>query len=110
MERVTTYNYKNWLEEIKNQVRTAQIKVAIAANKELILFYWDLGQNIAEALKKQQWGNKTLETLSKDLSREFPDIKGFSVTNLRYMKLFYEYFSTQELIHHHAGMNCQQRK
>lgn len=103
MERVTTYNYKNWFEEIKNQVRTAQTKVAIAANKELILFYWDLGQNIAEALKKQQWGNKTLETLSKDLSREFPDIKGFSVTNLRYMKLFYEYFSTQELIHHHAG-------
>lgn len=61
MERVTTYNYKNWLEEIKNQVRTAQTKVAIAANKELILFYWDLGQNIAEALKKQQWGNKTQE-------------------------------------------------
>lgn len=47
-------NYKNWLATIKDKVRTAQIKVGIAANKELISFYWDLGKNISEELQREE--------------------------------------------------------
>ena len=100
-------NYKNWLATIKDKVRTAQIKVGIAANKELISFYWDLGKNISEELQREEWGSKVIAKLSKDLSKEFPEIKGFSETNLRYIKLFYEYFSSESIeqfvIHHQLG-------
>jgi len=84
--------YKNWISELKLKVRSAQIKAAIAVNKELILFYWDLGNMLSEKIKTSNWGDKVLENVSKDLKDEFPDMKGFSVTNLKYCKLFYEYF------------------
>lgn len=83
--------YKIWINELKNKVRSVQIKAAIAVNTVLIEFYWELGKKISE--KKTAWGTKFLETLSQDLQEEFPEMKGFSVTNLRYCRLFYNYFS-----------------
>jgi hypothetical protein len=58
-----------------------------------ILFDWELGKIISE--KQTAWGTKFLETLSKDLQDEFPDMKGFSVSNLKTRKQFFEYFSSQ---------------
>lgn len=84
--------YKNWLSELKLKIRSAQMKAAIAVNKELILFYWDLGNMLSDKIKTSNWGDKVLENVSKDLKDEFPEMKGFSVTNLKYCKLFYEYF------------------
>lgn len=84
--------YKNWLSELKLKIRSAQMKAAIAVNKELILFYWDLGNMLSDKIKTSNWGDKVLENVSKDLKNEFPEMKGFSVTNLKYCKLFYEYF------------------
>ncbi len=86
--------YKKWMTELKFKVRSAQLKVAVAVNKELILFYWDFGRMISEKLKTSRWGDKILDTISKDLKAEFPDMKGFSKTNLKYIKMFYDYFST----------------
>lgn len=86
-----TKDYKIWLANLKDRIRSVQIKAAIAVNSALIHFYWELGKMINE--KQTQWGTKFLETLSKDLQDEFPEIKGFSVTNLKYCKLFYNYFS-----------------
>lgn len=85
--------YKQWLIELKGKIRSAQIKAAIAVNTELILFYWELGKMISE--KQTVWGSKFLENLSKDLQDEFPDMKGFSVSNLKTCKLFFEYFRSQ---------------
>lgn len=84
--------YKNWLSELKLKIRSAQMKAAIAVNQELILFYWDLGNMLSDKIKTSNWGAKVLENVSKDLKAEFPQMKGFSVTNLKYCKLFYEYF------------------
>ncbi len=95
--------YKNWISELKLKVRSAQIKAAIAVNRELILFYWDLGNMLSDKIKKSQWGDKVLENVSKDLKEEFPDMKGFSKTNLKYIKGFYEYFSSNFVISHQAG-------
>lgn len=88
---IDTSAYRNWLIELKNKVRSSQIKAAIAVNSALIEFYWELGKSINE--KQSVWGSKFLENLSKDLMDEFPEMKGFSVTNLKYCRLFYEYFS-----------------
>lgn len=82
-------DYKTWLKEIKSKIRSAQVKVAISANSVLIDFYLDLGRMIAE--KDAVWGSKFLEKLSLDLKKEFPEMQGFSVTNLKYCRLFYEY-------------------
>lgn len=83
-------DYKNWITELKNKIRSTQIKASIAVNTVLIEFYWEIGKMISE--KENVWGSKFLEKLSIDLKSEFPDLKGFSVTNLKYCKLFYNFF------------------
>lgn len=97
--------YKQWLTDLKSKIRSTQVKAAVTVNSILIQFYWDLGKSISE--KQPQWGTKFLSTLSKDLRSEFPDMKGFSLTNLKYCKLFYEYFSlnhsSKNLIRPQAG-------
>ena len=86
--------YINWLSEVKTKIRTAQIKTALAANRELILFYWELGKMISVKLSESNWGDKTLTSLSKDLKSEFPESKGFSERNLKYAKFFFEFYSS----------------
>jgi predicted nuclease of restriction endonuclease-like (RecB) superfamily len=83
-------DYANWLKEVKSKIRSSQIKAALSANSVLIDFYFDLGRMISE--KDAVWGSKLLERLSSDLKKEFPDMQGFSVTNLKYCRLFFEYF------------------
>ena len=85
--------YKDWLIEIKSKVRVSQIKVALSANAELILFYWELGKMIVEKQKETNWGDKLTKQLSKDLQDEFPEMGGFSVTNLKYCRQFYLFYS-----------------
>jgi predicted nuclease of restriction endonuclease-like (RecB) superfamily len=85
--------YKQWLTDLKGKIRSAQIKAAIAVNAELILFYWDLGKMIAE--KQTAWGTKFLETLSKDLRAEFPEMKGLSERNLKYCRMFYQFYQNE---------------
>jgi len=82
-------DYIEWLKQLKSEIRSTQIKAAIAINSTLIDFYFALGKMIAE--KTVIWGSKLLETLSADLKKEFPDMQGFSITNLKYCRLFYNY-------------------
>jgi len=84
--------YKNWIRQLKLKVRSAQIKAAFAVNKELILFYWDLGNMLSDKIKTSNWGDKVLENVSKDLKEEFPEINGLSVRNLKYCRVFFEFY------------------
>ncbi|TYT74727.1 DUF1016 domain-containing protein [Desulfobotulus mexicanus] len=86
--------YTSWLRELKEKIRSVQVKAALAASRELILFYWELGEDISQKLSETHWGSKIIDQLSKDLRSEFPDIQGFSRTNIYYIKKFYEYFIT----------------
>lgn len=85
--------YKNWLKELKTKVHSAQIKAALAVNTELIQLYWELGKMISEKLEESQWGDKILKNVSNDLRAEFPNMRGLSVTNLKYSKYFYDFYS-----------------
>ena len=69
-------------------------RYALAANRELILFYWELGKMISVKLNESNWGDKVLFNLSKDLKSEFPESKGFSERNLKYAKFFYEFYNS----------------
>jgi predicted nuclease of restriction endonuclease-like (RecB) superfamily len=83
--------YKDWIIELKGRIRSAQAKAALAVNQELILLYWALGKMISK--KEKVWGSKLMEQISVDLKSEFPDMGGFSVSNLKTCRLFYNYFT-----------------
>lgn len=81
--------YEPFLLKLKERVRSAQLKAAVAVNTELIGLYWELGQSIVEQQEKSGWGEAVLDRLSKDLMSAFPDMKGFSQRNLYRMRTFY---------------------
>lgn len=82
--------YDAFLSDLKTRIRTAQVKAALAVNQELITLYWQIGTEILAKQKQEGWGAKIIDRLAKDLKREFPDIKGFSRSNLKYMRTFAE--------------------
>jgi predicted nuclease of restriction endonuclease-like (RecB) superfamily len=74
--------YGELLDELKRRVRAAQIKAAVAANRELIQLYWDIGRMIVERQERESWGKGIVERLAADIQRSFPGIKGFSPVNV----------------------------
>lgn len=92
-----TQDYQSFIEDIKTRILSSRYQAARAVNKELILLYHHIGTQILEKQKAQGWGAKVIEHLSKDLKMAFPEMKGFSVTNLKYMKVFAETFETNEI-------------
>lgn len=90
--------YKNWLAELKNRLITVQLKAAVAVNQELLKFYWQLGADIVAKQNESQWGDGLIKQLSHDLMTEFPDMKGFSTTNLKYMRRWYLFYCEQPAI------------
>lgn len=80
--------YSIFLTELKTRIRQAQFKAAVSVNRELILLYWNIGKEILTNQDKLGWGSKVIDQLSQDLRKEFPDMKGFSVRNLKYMQAF----------------------
>jgi predicted nuclease of restriction endonuclease-like (RecB) superfamily len=91
-------NYFALLNGLKQRIRSAQIKAALAVNRELILLYWQIGREILERQQVEGWGSKVIERLAKDLKREFPDMKGFSRTNLMYMRAFAEAYPDEQFV------------
>lgn len=81
--------YEEFLRGLKQRIQQARLKAALAVNRELILFYWQLGRDILERQNLTGWGTKIIDRLSQDLHREFPDDKGFSTRNLKYNEGFF---------------------
>ena len=71
-------DYKDWLQNLKEKIQQSQIKAAIQVNSELLRLYWQIGKDIVEKQAQAKWGDGFLQTLSADLCKEFPTIKGFS--------------------------------
>lgn len=80
--------YTSIFSELKEKVLYVQKRAIISVNKELVLLYWEIGNIILKNQSKQGWGSKIIDSLSKDLKKTFPDMKGFSVRNLKYMRQF----------------------
>ena len=84
-ENIITSEYKNWIVDLKLRIRQSQIKAAVKVNTELLRLYWQMGSEIVEKQKNAHWGDGFLKQLSKDLISEFPDMKGFSYRNLKFI-------------------------
>jgi predicted nuclease of restriction endonuclease-like (RecB) superfamily len=70
--------YADWLADLKTRIHTAQQRAALAVNRELVMLYWHIGQDILARQADQGWGAKVIERLAHDLRTAFPDMKGFS--------------------------------
>jgi len=90
--------YGSFLNEIKQKVKTSQIKAALSVNQELIRLYWEIGSDIYRKQEKEGWGAKIIEKLAKDLKSAFPDMKGFSIRNIKYMVQFAKEYPDFELV------------
>ena len=93
MSLSTNLDYKNWLIELKKNIRQVQIKASLAVNRHVLQFYWELGRDIVDKQENAKWGSGFIDQLSKDLKAEFPEMGGFSRANLFSVKNFYLFYS-----------------
>jgi predicted nuclease of restriction endonuclease-like (RecB) superfamily len=93
-----TQDYQSFIEDIKTRILSSRYQAARAVNKELILLYHHIGTQILEKQKAQGWGAKVIEHLSRDLKSNFPEMKGFSSRNLKYMRHFAELYPDLEFV------------
>ena len=91
-------NYSAFLRSLKDRIRQAQIKAALAVNHELLMLYWQIGREILDRQQQQGWGAKVIDRLAQDLKREFPDMGGFSPRNLKYMRTFAEAYPDEQIV------------
>ncbi len=92
-KELNNQSYVNLLQNLKQEISTARIRAHLAVNKEMITLYWKIGNQILERQKEEGWGTKVIENISKDLRKEFPEMKGLSAQNLKYMRKFAEEFA-----------------
>jgi predicted nuclease of restriction endonuclease-like (RecB) superfamily len=90
--------YTSLLAELKERIRTARLKAAIAVNQELILLYWSIGRDILDRQSEAGWGARIIDRLAADLRRDFPEMTGLSPRNLKYMRAFAEAFPDREIV------------
>lgn len=83
-------NYGQILQQLKEKIRQARLKAAVAINKELLSIYWEIGDTILQQQQKEGWGTKVIDRLITDLKTEFSDMKGLSPRNVKYMRAFAE--------------------
>ena len=81
--------YGRLLEDLKDRIRRAQVRAAVAASRELIRLYWDVGREIVRRQTEEGWGKGVVNCLAADIQQAFPGIEGFSARNVRRMRAFY---------------------
>lgn len=90
--------YANWLADLKGRIHTAQQRATLAVNRELVGLYWQIGRDVLARQAEQGWGAKVIERLAHDLRTAFPEMKGFSPRNLKYMRAFAEAWPDESFV------------
>lgn len=90
--------YASWLADLKGRIHSAQQRATLAVNRELVSLYWQIGRDILSRQAEQGWGAKVIDRLATDLRAAFPEMKGFSPRNLKYMRAFAEAWPDSEFV------------
>ena len=90
-------NYLEFIRSLKQEIINSRYQAARLANREQLLLYFKTGRMLSEKVKAQKWGTKVLEQIAVDLQSNLPGLKGFSFTNLKKMRQFYEAYSELEI-------------
>lgn len=91
-------DYGAWLAEIKGRIHGERLRLVLASNSVMVLLYWDIGQRILHKQAEQGYGTKVIDRLAADLRQAFPDMKGFSPRNLKYMRAFAAAWPDREVV------------
>jgi predicted nuclease of restriction endonuclease-like (RecB) superfamily len=89
--------YADVLEAVKERISSARLEASIAVNTRLITLYWQIGNDIISRIEADDWGSQVIGRLSGDLRKAFPDMKGLSERNLRYMRQFAEAYPSDSI-------------
>lgn len=92
---INNNEYFKVLNDIKQQIKNAQYKAVLSVNQEQIMLFWNIGKTI---IANTKYGAKFIDNLAKDIKREFPNLKGFSIRNLKYMRRFAEFFPDSQKV------------
>jgi len=84
--------YQAWLKDVKDRYTRNQLKAAVRVNSTMLEFYWSLGADLVIKQEVDGWGSKIIPQLSRDLRNDYPDVKGFSETNLKQMRRFFMFY------------------
>ena len=95
MTLASNSEFKSWVSQLKKDIRSAQIRAEIKMKTELLRLDWGMGANICEKQKSASWGDGWLKELSRELMAEFPDMKGLSYRNLKYIRQWYQFYNEQ---------------
>lgn len=96
-------DYRRWLTELKQRVELARARAAASVNRELVTLYWQIGSDILERQERQGWGAKVIDRLAQDLKAAFPDMRGFSPRNLKYMRALAQAWPSSEFVQQPAA-------
>jgi predicted nuclease of restriction endonuclease-like (RecB) superfamily len=96
-------DYRNWLAELKQRVERARQRAAASVNRELVTLYWQIGRDILARQQQQGWGARVIDQLARDLKAAFPDMKGFSPRNLKYMRTLAQAWPEAEFVQQPAA-------
>ena len=91
-------DYAVWLAEIKGRIQGERLRLVLASNSVMVLLYWDIGKRILQKQAEQGYGTKVIDRLAADLRQAFPDMKGFSPRNLKYMRAFASAWPKHEVV------------
>ncbi len=91
-------DYRSFLADLKERIRTAQLRAGLSVNRELVCLYWEIGREILDRQARLGWGAKVIDWVSRDLARSFPGMKGFSARNLKYMRKFADEYPEAEFV------------
>jgi len=96
-------NYPAFLQSLKERIRQAQVRAALSVNRELVLLYWQIGREILNRQEQEGWGAKVIDRLAQDLRQAFPQMKGFSPRNLKYMRAFAQAYPEEAFVQQAAA-------
>ena len=96
--------YPAFLTELKERIQTTQVMAALSVNRELVLLYWQIGREILLRQGSEGWGAKVIDRLSRDLRAAFPEMKGFSPRNLKYMRAFAQAWPDERFVQQAAAL------
>ena len=91
-------DYAAWLAEIKRRIHGERLRLVLASNSAMLMLYWDIGRRILHKQAEQGYGTRVIDRLATDLRDAFPDMKGFSPRNLKYMRAFAAAWPDAELV------------
>ena len=84
--------YLEWLSDVKARLCQSQIKTAIRVNTAMLEFYWSIGRDLVAMRAEERWGAGVVKQFALDMRQAFPDVTGFSDTNVKYMKRWYLFY------------------